>query len=52
MLGFVDVATSAGLDKHDEDIGQTFGKGRRQWFLRGAAVLRAAYGARHRRSGG
>lgn len=26
MLGFVDVATSAGLEKHNEDFGQTFGK--------------------------
>lgn len=26
MLGFVDVATSAGLEKHNEDLGQTFGK--------------------------
>jgi phospholipid-binding lipoprotein MlaA len=26
LLGFVDVATSAGLEKHNEDFGQTFGK--------------------------
>lgn len=26
LLGFVDVATPAGLDKHNEDFGQTFGK--------------------------
>ncbi|MBU3693969.1 MAG: VacJ family lipoprotein [Rhodocyclaceae bacterium] len=26
MLGFVDVATPAGLEKHNEDFGQTFGK--------------------------
>lgn len=26
LLGFVDVATPAGLEKHNEDFGQTFGK--------------------------
>lgn len=43
MLGFVDVATPAGLERHNEDFGQTFGK----WGVgSGAYVVLPFFGPR------
>lgn len=43
MLGFVDVATPAGLERHNEDFGQTFGK----WGIgSGAYVVLPFFGPR------
>jgi phospholipid-binding lipoprotein MlaA len=48
LLGFMDVATDAGLDRHDEDFGQTFA----HWGIpAGPYIMLPLFGPRTARSG-